>query len=464
MPQDGSNNYQYPPGTPGIPDTTIESEAYNTFLDDLVTNDLNIPRPIHRGGTGATNALQAMTNLGGEIANQVVANYDTFPFKSGSFMSLAGATSEPFPGNHTNGFCTVFDANSAVLIAYQAGGVASSRKRVKAAGVWGAWETQPGSAADMDAAYVNISGDTMTGNLYAPMLVSNGSIYAGAALTTGTYHFGNTGSKYLVYDGTNFNFVGGSTLSVSGAVMSSQGTGVGTYYFGSSGTKYLNCDGTNFNLRGGEQLSVDTSIQIAKVGASDGVLYFHDGATNRMGLTFVTATGRSTMIDLYSGQGVYIDPGGAFTFTGGTAYKTGGGAWAATSDARIKTVIGDYKQGLDEVIKLHPVTYVYKGNDTPTGNLDRTDLEGKVVDASSGEAPYPASGHYGVAKEQTPFVGFVAQELEQVFPGMVSESAGFIDGQAVTDLKNVDTSALIYALVNSVKTLVARIEALEAKA
>jgi hypothetical protein len=52
MPLDGSMNYQYPPGTPGIPDTTIQSESYNTFIDDLVMNDLNIPRPITRGGTG----------------------------------------------------------------------------------------------------------------------------------------------------------------------------------------------------------------------------------------------------------------------------------------------------------------------------------------------------------------------------------------------------------------------------
>jgi hypothetical protein len=85
MPQDGSNNYQYPPGTPGIPDTTIESNKYNAFIDDLVNNDLNFPRPLHRGGTGASTALQAMLNLKGEIANQVVTNYDSQDWQSGSF-------------------------------------------------------------------------------------------------------------------------------------------------------------------------------------------------------------------------------------------------------------------------------------------------------------------------------------------------------------------------------------------
>ena len=61
----------------------------------------------------------------------------------------------------------------------------------------------------------------------------------------------------------------------------------------------------------------------------------------------------------------------------------------------------------------------------------------------------------------TEFVGFVAQELETVFPDMVSQREGYIDGEAVTDLRDVDVSSLIYALVNSVKQLKAEIEALK---
>jgi hypothetical protein len=49
-----------------------------------------------------------------------------------------------------------------------------------------------------------------------------------------------------------------------------------------------------------------------------------------------------------------------------------------------------------------------------------------------------------------------------VFPEMVSQHAGFIDGKPVADLKNLDVSSLVYALVNSVKTLAARVAALEA--
>jgi hypothetical protein len=45
---------------------------------------------------------------------------------------------------------------------------------------------------------------------------------------------------------------------------------------------------------------------------------------------------------------------------------------------------------------------------------------------------------------------------------MVTQKAGFIDGEAVSDLRNVDVSNLVFALVNAVKTLAARVAALEA--
>lgn len=122
-------------------------------------------------------------------------------------------------------------------------------------------------------------------------------------------------------------------------------------------------------------------------------------------------------------------------------YKPSGGAWQAGSDARIKDVHGDYQHGLEQVLALHPVVYSYKGNDQ-IGKSDEGSMHSTVTD-----------------KE---FVGLVAQECETVMPELVSQVSGFIDGQAVTDLRVLDSSALIYALINSVKTLTARIEALEA--
>ena len=46
---------------------------------------------------------------------------------------------------------------------------------------------------------------------------------------------------------------------------------------------------------------------------------------------------------------------------------------------------------------------------------------------------------------------------------MVSQHEGFLDGQPVNDLRQLNTDELIYALVNSVKELSAKVEALEAR-
>jgi hypothetical protein len=44
---------------------------------------------------------------------------------------------------------------------------------------------------------------------------------------------------------------------------------------------------------------------------------------------------------------------------------------------------------------------------------------------------------------------------------MVEKIVGYIDGATVDDLRSLDTTPLIFALVNAVKTLAARVEALE---
>jgi Chaperone of endosialidase len=139
------------------------------------------------------------------------------------------------------------------------------------------------------------------------------------------------------------------------------------------------------------------------------------------------------------GSQLQLNSIGDFVFIGSAnAYKTGGGAWAAASDARIKTVEGDYPRGLDEVLAVTPVVYRYK--------------------ADNGEA----TAHAAASGQR--FVGFVAQDIEAIFPDMVTQGPGTIGGQAVADLRSVDVSNLVYALVNAVKTLAARIEALEGAA
>lgn len=63
MPRNGSGVYSKAAGSTAQTLTTISSTAYNATIDDLV-DDANAARPIVAGGTGATTAAGARTNLG----------------------------------------------------------------------------------------------------------------------------------------------------------------------------------------------------------------------------------------------------------------------------------------------------------------------------------------------------------------------------------------------------------------
>lgn len=139
--------------------------------------------------------------------------------------------------------------------------------------------------------------------------------------------------------------------------------------------------------------------------------------------------------------------------TYGSAYKPGGGAWADLSDARIKNIAGEYTHGLAEIKQLQPQRYTFKGNEVhvPSGQQAKT---------GPGE-PQLQSGHALVAADGSEFIGLVAQEAEGPMPEMVTQVSGTIDGAPVDDLRLLDPNALVYALINAVKELAARVEALE---
>ena len=107
----------------------------------------------------------------------------------------------------------------------------------------------------------------------------------------------------------------------------------------------------------------------------------------------------------------------------GTAGKPGGGFWTNSSDARLKDITGEYGRGLDAISYLRPVTFRYK--------------EGNPLGLPTDEE----------------YVGFVAQEVQEVFPEAVSEGK---DGYLNFNMQSVSV-----ALVNAIKELKAENEALK---
>jgi len=136
------------------------------------------------------------------------------------------------------------------------------------------------------------------------------------------------------------------------------------------------------------------------------------------------------------------NPSASLNLNTTNAYKIGGGPWSSISDRRIKNVHEKYAGGLSQIEQLQPVVYSYKANDS---------------------APGVASLHDSAAASGKKLIGLVAQECETHLPEMVTKSAGFIDGVAVSDLRALDTGPLLYAMLNAIKELSQRLRAAEAK-
>jgi hypothetical protein len=307
--------------------------------------------------------------------------------------------------------------------------------------------------------------------LSTPMAINRASgavTFGNATSFTGTATFAAmnvTGGTFGNLTATNITTTGilhsNSTLTVAGATTLSGGLNV-------TGATTLN---SGLNVTGASAFSGGLTVASGGIGITGGLTMASGPATlitlnvsgqaNFSGNIAVTGSGNFANINLPVAGSIFTPTGnilttdasgswgvtcggsGSFILENNNALKPGGGPWGTLSDERIKTVTGEYEAGLDEVLQLRPVTYVYKGNDART---------------AKGESP---NRHAAQSGQQ--FVGFVAQELEQIFPTMVSQHEGFIDGQEVTDLRGVDTTELIYALVNCVRQLKAEIEEMKAR-
>jgi len=246
---------------------------------------------------------------------------------------------------------------------------------------------------------VSKSGDTMSGALRMSDLTEP---------TKGTILFGNTAGKYLHMDGTDLHFVGGAVRMASAFV---QGVAV--------------TPGDYLKLSTGGLVQGDVTV-LKSAAPTTGQLFFGNSGNKSI---FMDAT----YFQFLGITGGIIAPEG---------YKNVGGPWLGVSDARIKNVVGDYKSGLDAVTSLRPVIYTYKGNDA----------------FFAGAA---ASPHKEAADGGKKYAGLIAQEIEKVMPELVLQRDGFIDGKPVADMRVLDTGPLIYALVNAIKELKERVEALE---
>jgi hypothetical protein len=143
-------------------------------------------------------------------------------------------------------------------------------------------------------------------------------------------------------------------------------------------------------------------------------------------------------IDIYGVNGTYYRCDNAHSFTNRAATvnivrfqvtdgvcQNASGAWSTFSDAALKENIEPYRSGLAEVLQLEPRSFNYT-KDAPLGAGSRR-------------------------------FGLLAQEVAAVLPEIVGETT--IDEKTYA---TIEPGLLVFALVNSIKALEARLTLLEA--
>jgi len=133
------------------------------------------------------------------------------------------------------------------------------------------------------------------------------------------------------------------------------------------------------------------------------------------------------------------------TIGGATATKPGGGPWVAPSDRSLKSGAAPWHTGLAEVIQLEPIIYRYAN---AAWNMDDMDYVG--VDAEDAAAIIPEMGR---------IVSVPADDVVIVDPH--APPGGVPPGHQTVEVAGVESGPLLFALVNAVKELAARIDKLE---
>jgi hypothetical protein len=129
---------------------------------------------------------------------------------------------------------------------------------------------------------------------------------------------------------------------------------------------------------------------------------------------------------LYGNVGINAtDPSATLVVMGNAVNMTG--VWDVYSDERLKDNVQTYDDGLDVVLRLHPITFNYNG------------MEGLPTDEQQ--------------------IGLLAQEVEEVAPYMVSTQ----QGHDIDDVRTMSPQALPYMLINAAKDFQDQITALQAR-
>jgi hypothetical protein len=162
---------------------------------------------------------------------------------------------------------------------------------------------------------------------------------------------------------------------------------------------------------------------------------FTNGNGPKMAVWGSTSPGAGT-VSFYNAANTevaHFDSTGNMMIAGGTATKPGGGSWTAPSDRSLKSTVEPWPTGLDAVLSLDVLRYRYTND---TWNLTHTDYVG--LDAADAASTIP--------------------EMARSFTMPSDPDNPDVPPETVSA---VESGPLIYALVNAIKELSARLDLID---
>jgi hypothetical protein len=313
-------------------------------------------------------------------------------------------------------------------------GTASPSAKLDVNGDFKAGNTVNIGLADTSPTIVNV-GTGATGDKFAVLDFIGDTTYTDYGLRIGRLNNGANGTSEVQHRGT-----GALNLNCQDA---------GVITFTTSATERMRISASGSVNIGGT--GADATFMVSTgLGGYDRLTQMSPSAASKNAFNIMAAKDASST-DLWWSWGVRNDNvwvmqegvnyslngGLAFYYdSGGQAYKSGGGSWAATSDSRVKTNIAPISDAASRIMALKPSSFDYR---VPEAH------KGRVADR-----------------------GFIAQDFEEIYPHSISESAMVADAEKALITEddkikaislNNDFFADLVALVQEQHTKITTLEA-----
>lgn len=481
MSRNGSGVYSLPAGNPVVTGTTISSTWANNTLSDIA-NTLT-GSVASDGQTPMTGNLQMGNNKITGLANGTNAQ-DAVTYSQLTGLAPATSGSSVLAGNGAGGFNNVTLATGLTysggtltadinnLLPSQTG---NAGRVLQTDGTTTSWGTAGGNGTVTSVA---LSGGTTGITVSGSPITSSGTItLAGTVAVT----HGGTGATSASGALTNLlpsqASQSGKFLTTNGSTTSwaSAGTGTVTSVSGTGTVSGLSLSGT---VTSSGSLTLGGTLNASQI--TTGTLAVANGGTGSTSLAgagIVTTTGTQTI----SGTKTFT----SYTAFGGASPSTAWNIYLKSQASQPALAIecgNSTSQGLALFSNASTAAQIfYFGSATVPNAAVGT------IGLSSTATTYNTSSDYRLKEDVRPMVnaiakikelnpvtytwkvngekseGFIAHELQAVFPQAVTGTKDEVDEQGQPKYQGIDTSFLVSSLTAALQEAIARIEVLEAK-